>query len=62
MKERRVDVSSVEVGASMVDGGAQAMEAALRALLGFALFETRDTLPDDAMERLMERIRAFGVV
>jgi hypothetical protein len=56
-----LDPSAVKVQANFVSGGLPQMAAVLQSLLDYALFESRDTLPDKAMADLLGKIMALDV-
>jgi hypothetical protein len=62
VRDRRLDTGWVTAGAGMLDEGEDLMENALRELLDFALFEARDTLPDSAMEKILQRLAPLHVL
>lgn len=59
--DEALEAESIELQAGFADGGIERMERALVALLDFVLFEARDTLPDDTVDRLDEEIEHLGV-
>jgi hypothetical protein len=60
-QEGDLDASAVKVQANFVSGGLPQMAATLQALLDYALFEARDTLPDAAMAGLLGEIMSLDV-